>query len=112
MIGPNKLFRSVQKCYQTLGVYPFQPENVRTCVLNRKILLAMFLYVQQCIAAVTFFLIEANSVLDYAVSFYTYISMLFCVYYFIILIRKMPQIIELIEKFQQFMEKSKCTTNK
>lgn len=104
MATSTHLFQSIQKYYQLLGIYPTLLNN--KCSPNARNLMVLFCYVQYGISALAFFVMEAESVLEYGISFYTYISMLYCVYYFLILYKQMPKILQLIEQFEQFMDKS------
>lgn len=107
MAGSIQLFKSVRKYFQLLGIDQSQPNG--TYSLNWRIALALFWYIQHLITVLAFFISEASSVLEYGTSFYGFISMVYCVYYFLILIWQRPRIFQLIENFQQFIEQSKCS---
>lgn len=108
MAGSIQLFQSIQKYFQTIGICPSDSSKLDS--FNWRIFLALFCYAQQIASASVFFICQAKSVLDYGCSFYTSISMTYCVYYFVILIRQKPQILELIESCEAFIEHRKCPT--
>lgn len=110
MASPIQLFQSTQKYFQILGIYRSQPE--KSSSFNWRILLAIFCYIQHFITVFAFFVLEANTVLEYGTSFYGYISMVYCVYYISILIQRKPNIFQLIESFQGFIEQRKCSNMK
>lgn len=60
-----------------------------------------------CIASFAFFLHEAETVDDYGVSFYTSISQLCTTDYFVMIVWRMPVILELFRNFEEFIELSK-----
>lgn len=101
-----QLFQSVKANFQFLGIFKSQPSGI--FALNWRIILALFWYIQHLITVLAFFIFEAKTVLDYGVSFYGFISMVYCVYYFLILIWQRPRIFQLIENFHQFIKQSKC----
>lgn len=106
--SPIQLFQSVQRNFQTLGIHQFRPKE--TYSLNWRIPWVLFCYIQHFISVFAFFAFEANTVLDYGTSFYGFITMVYTVYYILILIKRTPQIFQLIENFQEFIDQRKCCT--
>lgn len=107
MTGSVQLFQAIQNYHQTLGIC--QPQPNASHPINWRMLVVFFCFAEQIASATVFFLTEAKTVLDYGCSFYTSISMVYCVYYFLILIQRTPQIFQLIEHFQEFIEQSECS---
>lgn len=107
MASPIQLFRSVRRYFQLLGIDQSQPSE--TFSINWRIVFTIFWCAQHSITIFAFFIIEAKTVIEYGISFYGFIIMAYCVYYFSILIWQRSRIFQLIENFQQFIEQSKCS---
>lgn len=101
-----QLFESIRIYFGVLGIFP--PNANENSSLNWRNLLVIFSFIQNGISSLVFFMFEANSVLDYGITFYTYTSMMYCVWYFVAFIWRTPQIFQLIESCQQFIEQRKC----
>ena len=87
-----------------LGIYPppkdhHQPFNVK----NTFSLVSMTLVF---ISTLAYFLIEADSVAEYGSCFYSYITNLEFLAFFVVNFTKMQSILKLIEKLEEFIEKS------
>lgn len=105
--SPIQLFQSIQSYFRIFGFSKSQSDT--TCSLNWRTLLAFFCYIQHFIAVFAFFVFEANTVLEYGTSFYGFITMIYTIFYILILTKRTPQIFQLIENFQEFIEKRKCS---
>lgn len=100
-----KLFRSVQKYYQTIGIDLAQSDQ--KCLFNAKNVLPLLCQMQMFISAFGAFLFEVKSVSDYGMAFYASITGFAMANFFSILIRSRSTIYKLIVRFEKFIEKSK-----
>lgn len=100
-----KLFQSLQKFYRITGIYP--SSSNRNHSVNWKILLILLSLIQFAVLTGVFFITEANSIDEYGTSFYGSISALLGVVDFLINIWKMANILRLIGKFEEFINKRK-----
>ena len=88
MAGSTRLFLSIQKYYQTLGIYPESNGNV---LLNFRNLFAIFCFVQNFFSTLTFFLFKANTTLEHGVTFYAFVSEFFVLLFLFIQMWQMPK---------------------
>lgn len=100
-----ELFKFLQKSYQTIGFYPSQTGQIG-CSFNLKNLFILLSILQLFLSSLAFFLFEAHSLFDYGTSFYTSITNLFSLIILAIILWKMTDILMLIEKFEEYIEKS------
>lgn len=99
-----KLFQCVEQLHQALGIQP-TPSSLNTS-FNLKNVFALFCIVHLFATSTVFLLFEAETVANMSDSFYVSISALSCICNLLISIWRVQQIIRLIEKFEQFIEKS------
>lgn len=100
-----RLFQSLQTFYRATGIYPHQSH--RKCPINWKSLFIILTLIQFGILEGAYFLTKANSVDEYGSTFYTAISSFSSTMFFSINIWKMTEILRLIEKFEELINKSK-----
>lgn len=110
MAGSIKLFQYLQSRHQAVGIYPPGP-NQHSGSFNSKNSIFIFFFAQGWIASFAFFLFEAKSAYDYGFSFYVIITELATLAYYSITILKMPDILTLIEKYEELIEKSEWKRN-
>lgn len=104
MAGRIKLFRSVENTYKSIGIYTRQ-SNQFFAVNFRKVFFLLLMLLSTC----SFF---ANFLLETSVeSLYNFIADLLDVSYLFVTIWQMPNIVRLIETYEQFIERSKRTTS-
>lgn len=102
-----KLFCNVHKYFKAMGFYaPSQP-NVY-CPVNRKNVFHMFAVTGSIIPPSGFLIFKAQSVYEYSNTFYVTVAMTTITVEYIVYFCKMRSIINLIEHFQDFIEKRKC----
>lgn len=101
-----KLFQNVQKMYHQMGICSPQ-SSPNHSLWNAKIVFVFLVLTQSMTSSVVFFLFEANSVGQRADSFYVVLSIPVFLSHTAIIMRKIPDLQRLIEKFEQFIEKSK-----
>lgn len=100
------LFQSVQKCYQTLGIYARLQSNRNAPKLNWKNLFFLTCYSMMFISSVAYILFEAKMIGEIADSIFMCLTSLTCAVYFVSSIYKIPKILDLIGEFEKFIEKS------
>lgn len=106
MARPIKLFHFTQKLYHSFGLYP--PEsNDQSQTFNVKNGFIIFALVQIIPLSMAFFLFRANRLDEFGVSFHVSLKTLLALLNFITTICKMGNILKFIDKFEEFIEKSK-----
>lgn len=100
-----KLFQSVRKFYQNIGIYPSQPNQ--NCSPNAKNILIFSSLILLGILSSAFFLFQAKSIGEYGFSFYTSISELNIAVVVTLLALEMPKLLNLIDGMEQFITRSK-----
>lgn len=100
-----KSFRSLREFYQVSGVLPPQPNQ--KCMLNAKNVLFLTGMLQYVVWGTPFLLFKPASVTDYGKAIYGITSMLVFSLNFLITINSSADIFKLIDKFENFMERSK-----
>lgn len=106
MASTIKLFQYLQTRYQWIGIYPSQ-QNQTSGSFNLKNSIFIVVFVQMLLASVAFFIFKAEKPFDYGFSFIGIISELAMSVYYPIIIFKMSDILALIEKYEEFIERSK-----
>lgn len=102
---------AVQKSYQAIGLDLF-PSNATSKRCNYKISFIAFAMLQMFISTTAFLVFEADTVFEYATSFYTSITELLIIIIFFALNLKMDDISMNAETFEEFFKKSKITETK
>lgn len=105
MDGSVKLFRLVQKYYQTMGIYPSQTINWRNVIF-------LFAIFAQFMAISGFFLLQATSIPEYGSSFMGISSSLYSIVTFLLTLWRIPEILKLIQLCENFIEKSTYELNR
>lgn len=100
-----KLFQSLQTFYRMMGIYPSQTDkmpsfNFRNLFIPLNLLVLFILQIG-------FFLFKAKSIVERAETFYSSLTIIGCMMIFLLQFWEMTNILELIEKFEKFIEKSK-----
>lgn len=107
MVHSIKLFRWIRNIHRMTGIYPLSKskQNFLLNFIKRFIVLVslMILFV----TSTAFALFEARSTAEYATSSSTSIMMFINEVFYLINMMKMKNIIELIRKFEDFIEMSK-----
>ena len=108
MAGSIKLFQFVQKCHQTLGILPRQP-NPKQKQLSSHSIQAIFLtcLAQYIFTTAAFLLFKAKSMFDYGFSFFILIGLANCIAIYLIFIWQSENTLKFIENCEGFIEKSK-----
>lgn len=105
MARPIKLFRFTEELYHTIGIYALQSKEVR--LFNLKNGFCTFVWIQMGTLSGAFFLFKAERLDEYGISFHVTVSVAAGLFYFITTIFQMGNILELIEKFEEFIGRSK-----
>lgn len=96
----------IQKAYKQTGVTASQSDS-HSKTFNWKNLSIYFMLAQFGISSLAYFIFKANSIGQYADSFYMFLSVLTCVAFRSVSISKIDNISKLIENCEEFIEKSK-----
>lgn len=105
MVVKIKLFQSVRKSYQAIGLNLMQSNSTPT-KFNQRILFIAFSILQLFMSSTAFFIFKAKTVQERATSFYASTSELLISIVFFTLITKMSDISRLIVLSEKFIEKS------
>lgn len=100
-----KLFQSVQEFYQTMGIYPSQPNQNRS--LNLRNLLILLSMISLIVCAMGYFILRAKTALELAETFYLSSTELACLINFIISFWKIDNIQMFSEKVEEFIQNGK-----
>lgn len=106
MVDKIKLFQTVQKSYQAIGLDPMQPLKT----YNGRIFFIVFSLTLMFISSTAFLIFKAETIQEFATSFYTSITDIFLLVTFFSRITHMGDISKITETFEDFIEKSKCVT--
>lgn len=105
MVGAVKLFQATQKFMRMLGIYPPEPHQSHS--FNFKNLSIIFCSICSFFGVFVFFVFQAQTAMEFSVSFYASITILIIIAVFTINIWKAPTIFKLIELVEKFSEKRK-----
>lgn len=100
------LFRWIRKMYRTIGIHPVSQSRQSSLSKLRKIIVFMSLVIMLT-ASNAFILFEAETTAEQAAGFTTSALVTAILVLFFIIMLKVEKIIELIRKFEDFVEKSK-----
>lgn len=103
-----KLFQSLGKSYQTIGLDLIQ-SNAPPKASNQRRIFIVFSMTQMFISSTAFLAFKANTVQEYAISFYASITELFLLVTFFALVTEMDDIVGLNKIFEEFITKSRWT---
>lgn len=100
-----KLFRYVQKYYRTVGIHPPSKDHQYPPINGRNPFGLMLLI---CMIAATFgyFVFKASTIEEYGMSFFSSFYMVNILVLFIVNSLKIRSILNLIQKFEDFIEMS------
>lgn len=100
-----KLFQLVTSWYQTMSVYSPQ-SNHQVHSINRNFLFFTLSIALNFSSTFAYFLLKANTIEDYGITFYTSMAGLCALADVLIIFWQTPTILRLIENCEQFIEKS------
>lgn len=100
-----KSFQFIQTIYQTSGIYT--PQAKQYYSLNGKVLLILLSSLHFAIASFAYLIFEAESIGDMAYSYCLSLSLLLCFIFVMEYTLKIPNVLMLIEKFDEFIRKRK-----
>lgn len=104
-IAKIKSFQFTRNYYQTSGIYT--PQANHSYSLNAKVLLNVFLFAALVTASFAYLLFKANSIGESAYSYCMSITLLWCTLLMTADTLKIPNILQLIEKYDEFIHKRK-----
>lgn len=106
-----KLFRFVQKVYQNIGIFPLKSNQSRRrrFSINLRKWLLIFCHAQLFITSAAYLLLEANSNIEYGMTFFICSTVALSMFVYSILVWQMRNILNFIENCEQFMGKSECS---
>lgn len=105
MADKIELFQTVQSLYKMLGVHPPHPD--RSPSFNCKFSLVLLTEALIFFESIAFMIFEANSVMDYGNAFSASLMFISALFYCIVNKIRMPNILELIENCEKFIDNSK-----
>lgn len=105
--NPIKLFQSVQKFYQTMGILPIKSSSLSTSEWNSKFLFFLLSMTLLLGSVTSFLLLEVTNMKDFGMAFYGTVTDLNIVIDFVITVWQMPTIFKLIRFCENFIEHSK-----
>lgn len=98
-----KIFQFDQEFYEIFQLNPNHPDQ--RCSFTMKTLFIVAGMVLLLISSVAFVLFEANSIDEYAFSFFSSTAIMVCTIQWLAVIWERPNLRELIENMEQFIEK-------
>lgn len=98
--GRMKILSPVRKFYKMLGIYPSN-------TIDAKNIFFIISLIQLIISTLAFISINAKSTDEFGIAFYVFITATTQLVHLLISIKKIPNISDLIEKYEAFIEKSK-----
>lgn len=101
-----KLFRTVQKLYQMMDIWPSQPNQQRSRFTTKNVLFFLF-RLPILLSTLGYILFEKVTIIQRMHSFLVWITQSVCTINFVISFYKMPNIVKYIEKAEQIFQKSK-----
>lgn len=104
--GSIKLFQFIQKLCQLFGIDPPQP-NQEQYPLNLINWFTIFCLIQSIISTTRFFLFEANSMVEYGLTFWVCASFITCFNFCLGVYSRAKNIPVFIGNWEKFIEKSK-----
>lgn len=104
-----KLFQSTLKFYGLMGLYPSQ-SNQKNCTINFKNSVFLFCQIPSIISTFGFFLFKATSAIERTQTFYICLTHIGCTINFLTSFSKMSVLLDLIEKFEEFFQRSELLT--
>lgn len=109
MANKIKLFKFVQRGYQTMGIYSFQSNRNR--MPNAKKLYFSLSMLQLLASTTVLIVCDINSIDEFANALFTCSSSLCALVTYSVIVWKAPHIFKLIEHFEEFVEKRKHNTD-
>lgn len=103
--GAIKLFKFTQKAYQGIGIYPPESNQSRSRI-NAKNYFFLVCQAQYFITTAAYLLFEANSMIEYGMTFFTCTTVITVIALYTILLGRMQNILNYIENCDRFIEKS------
>lgn len=98
-----KLFQLTQKYYHDVYIFPFKMQPNRR--FNWKNVLILCVCVEQFISMLLFFIFEATSMEEFAITFFGFVGLLSSICYYLINIFQRNDLFRIIEHFEKFIEK-------
>lgn len=98
------MFQLTQKMFQSMGIYPSQSNSNWHSInwRNSSVLIAL---VQMLIFSLAYLVFEVDNIVDAGTCFYAVSTELFCSIILLLNLHNIPKILQLIEKFEDFVEK-------
>lgn len=108
MAAPIKLFEFVQSSYRAIGIHSTESKQIFS--LNPKKLFFLLSILFMVISHIAYFIFESKIADDKGDSFYTTSAALSALIDFSINVYRMPIILQLIQTYNELIEKSKCVS--
>lgn len=102
-----KLFQSLQKYNQILGIHPTKPNQSYS--FNLRSVFVLLSLISLFTSSAAYLVFKAEAIAEYAQCFYLCITPLAIFINFVAICLKMRNILQLIEKCEEFIQKSSFT---
>lgn len=109
MANKIKIFHTLKNMYEMMGIYPIQPAQSPT--FNYKMFCVLLLVTLMFIGSVAYFISEANSMMEFGRTLSALLLEVSAIFYCIVNMIRMPNIVKLIENCETFIENSKSVTD-
>lgn len=100
-----KLFQSLRKYFQILGT--LSPDSDQNRPFNRRNVFVLFFYIQMFASVLAFTLLKAQTVAEFGLNYYGYMTELVCISAISLQIYRKIETFKLISNCEEFVEKSK-----
>lgn len=107
MAGSIKLFQFIQKCHQTIGICPTQPDHKQCSTYPTQAIFLICSTLWMLIMA-AFLVFKAKSMFDYGFGFFVLIATINCIVVYLIFIWQSVNTVKFIANCEAFIEQSKC----
>lgn len=109
--GRIKLFKFIQKSYEHNGIFPSE-SNENRGPINSRNTLDLFCHAQFFISSAAYLLVDANSMIEYGMTFYVCITLVTSSVIYLTEIWQMKNISNFIGHCERFIEMSECTESR
>lgn len=108
MAGRIQLFRALLEYHRTMGVYSHQPNQKWS--LNSMNWIFIIAFAQLLVTTLAYFLFQAKSADELGWAFYIFTTETTSLSYYLVQIGQISNTVELIGKFEKFIQESKSRT--
>lgn len=103
--GIIKLFQYLRATYEFKGIYSTQSDPNHGP--NGRVRFILISHIIMFVSSLAFLIFKARSIGEQTFSYYETVTLLFCLVYTVLHAEKIPEMLSLIEEFEEFIRKSK-----